>query len=179
MKDENTDNWPQVEAQSRAALPRPVLAHIDKVKCLPNPESHLIGVLHKLQDASGYLGPEPLEAVSQLMQVPAAKVAGVASFYHSFRLRPKGRFVISICLGTACYVKGAAGIAEAITKELGIVIGQTTADGVFSLEQARCLGVCGLAPVIMIEDQIHGPIGPEDIAPLLDIYRKKAISESK
>jgi NADH:ubiquinone oxidoreductase subunit E len=169
-----TDNWSEVEAASKAVLPRVVLAHIAKVTKLEHPESHLISTLHKVQDTMGYIGPEQLDAISQLMQIPAAKVTGVATFYHFFRLRPKGRFVISICMGTACYVKGAAAITDAICRELHVSFGETTADGIFSLEQARCLGVCGLAPVIMIDNQIHGPLSPEKVPALLEEYRKKA-----
>ena len=172
-----TDNWPDVEARSRAALPKAVLAHIEKTRKLPHSESHLIAVLHTLQNAVGYLGPEQLEAVSQLMRIPSAKVSGVATFYHAFRLRPKGQFMISICMGTACYVKGAPAIADAITKELGIVVGQTTTDGMFSLERARCVGTCGLAPVVVIDGEILGPLKPEDVPPLLDKYRQKVTSQ--
>ena len=170
----NTDNGPDVLAASKAALPRMVLAHIERVRKLPEPKSHLIGVLHALQDAVGYLAPEQMDAVAQLMRIPAAKVTGVATFYHFFRLRPKGRFVVSVCMGTACYVKGAAEIAAAITKELGIPIGQTTADRVFSLEQARCVGTCGLAPVIVIDHEVHGPLQPADVPALLNAYRLRA-----
>lgn len=168
-----TDNWPQVEARSKAALPKAVLRHIEKVRKLPHADGHLIAVLHTLQDAVGYLGPEQLEAVSQLMQIPAAKVTGVATFYHFFRLRPKGEHVISLCMGTACYVKGAPAIAEAISNHLGIQVGRTTPDGVFSLEEARCVGTCGLAPVIVIDGKVHGPLKPQDVPALLDSYRKK------
>jgi len=167
-----TESWPQVEASSKATLPRTVLAHIARVNKLPNSHSHLMGVLHTLQGTMGYLGPDQLASVAQLMQIPEAKVTGFATFYHFFRMRPKGRFVISICMGTACYVKGATAITEAIHKELGVGIGETTADGVFSLEQARCLGTCGLAPVIMIDNKIHGPLKPEDIPALLQGYRQ-------
>ena len=123
----------------------------------------------------GYIGPEQLDAISQLMQIPAAKVTGVATFYHFFRLRPMGRFVISVCLGTACYVKGADAITEAITRELKISFGQTTSDGIFSLTQARCLGVCGLAPAIMIDTHIHGPLTPDKIPALLEVYRQQPL----
>ena len=108
------------------------------------------------------------------MQVPAAKVAGVAGFYHFFRLKPRGRYVINVCLGTACYVKGADRVAQKIIDELGITWGETSKDGVFSLEAARCLGTCGLAPVVMIDNQIHGDVTPDQVPALLERYLKKA-----
>lgn len=172
--DTTTDNWPQVQAAAKAVLPKAVLAFIDRVLKGPNPQSHLITVLHKVQEVYGYLGPEQLDAVSQLLRVPAAKVTGVANFYHFFRLRPKGRFVISICMGTACYVKGATAIAESLEKALGVKAGQTSKDGLFSLEEARCLGTCGIAPAIMIDGNVHGQLKPEDIPALLAQYRAKA-----
>lgn len=174
MSNQTTDNWPDVEARSKAALPRVVVTAIDKARKGPRPQSQLIGVLHKLQDAMGYLGPEQLAAVAQLMQIPEAKITGVATFYHFFRLRPKGQFVVSVCLGTACHIKEAPAIVEAISRELGVKLGETTPDGVFSLEQARCLGICGLAPVILINSDVHGPIKPEQVPALLRQYRQKA-----
>ena len=112
-------------------------------------DSQLIAVLHKVQAEFGYLAEAHLDAVAQLLQVPAAKVAGVASFYHYFRLSPRGKFIINVCLGTACYVKGADRVAQKLMDELGIAFGETSTDGIFTLEAARCLGTCGLAPVLM------------------------------
>ena len=171
----NTDSWPQVEAESKAALTPQIVKYIEECLKKPQPASYLISVLHLIQGVYGYLGDKQMDAVAQLLQVPSTKVTGVATFYHFFRLRPKGKFVISVCLGTACYVKGATLINDRLKKELGIEIGQTTADGVFSLESSRCLGTCGLAPVIMINDQVHGKLKPEHIPALLDQYREKAL----
>ena len=108
------------------------------------------------------------------MQVPAAKVAGVASFYHFFRLKPRGKFMINVCLGTACYVKGADRVAQKIIEELGITWGETSKDGIFTLEGSRCLGTCGLAPVVMIDDEIHGDVTPDQVPAMLEKYLKKA-----
>jgi NADH:ubiquinone oxidoreductase subunit E len=141
------------------------------------PAGHLISVLHKVQAHFGYLGPRQLDAVAQLLQVPAAKVAGVASFYHFFRLQPRGRFIINVCLGTACYVKGAERVAQKVMDELGISWGETSKDGVFTLEGSRCLGTCGLAPVIMINDEVHGSITPDQIPGILEKYLEKARQE--
>ena len=111
-----------------------------------------------------------MDAVAQLMQVPTAKVYGVATFYHFFRLKPRGRFVINVCLGTACYVKGADRVVEKIKEELGIDFGETTTDGLFSLEASRCLGTCGLAPVMMIGDEVYGQVTPDKVPALLERY---------
>lgn len=173
MHETNTDNWPQVEAASRAALPKTIVKFIEKVLSEPHPDSQLIAVLHKVQEHFGYLGIAQLDAVAQLLRVPMAKVSGVATFYHLFRLRPKGQHVISVCMGTACYVKGASAVLDRVRLELGIDIGQTTPDDVFSLAESRCLGTCGLAPVVMIDDQVHGKLTPNMIPGLLEQYRQK------
>ena len=173
-----TDNWEQVQAASKLVLGEAVAALIEQCRNEPHPESQLIAVLHKVQSQFGYLAETHLDAVAQLMQVPAAKVAGVASFYHFFRLKPRGRYVINVCLGTACYVKGSDRVAQKITEELGITWGETSKDGVFTLEAARCLGTCGLAPVVMIGDEIHGNVTPDQVPALLEKYLKKARERS-
>ncbi len=169
-----TDNWEQVEAAAREILGDEIAELIDVCRRGPEPESQLIAVLHRVQDRFGYLGGEHLDAVAQLMQIPAAKVAGVASFYHYFRLKPRGRFMIRVCLGTACYVKGADRIAQKVMDELGITWGETSSDGVFTMEGSRCLGTCGLAPVVMVEDQIHGHVTPDEVPIILEKYLAKA-----
>lgn len=104
------------------------------------------------------------------MQIPAAKVAGVASFYHYYRLEPRGRFMINVCMGTACYVKGADRVAQKLMDELGIRFGETSTDGVFTLEGSRCIGTCGLAPVMMIDDDVHAEVTPDQVPVILDKY---------
>jgi NADH:ubiquinone oxidoreductase subunit E len=169
-----TDNWTAVDKAARLILGEAVVALIEECRRQEHSESQLIAVLHKVQSQYGYLGDAHLDAVAQLMQVPAAKVAGVASFYHFFRLKPRGRFMINVCLGTACYVKGADRVAQKIIEELGITWGETSKDGIFTLEAARCLGTCGLAPVVMIDDEIHGDVTPDQVPALLEKYLKKA-----
>lgn len=169
-----TDNWEQVEAAAKLVLGERLVDYIEQVRAKPNPESQLIAVLHKVQAECGHLAEAHLDAVAQLMQVPAAKVVGVASFYHFFRLKPRGKFMINVCLGTACYVKGAERVAQRIIDELGITWGETSKDGVFTLEGSRCLGTCGLAPVVMIDDEIHGEVTPDQVPALLEKYLKKA-----
>ncbi len=169
-----TDNWEQVEAAAKMVLGEPIVDFIERCLAKPHPESQLIAVLHEVQSQFGYLSETHLDAVAQLMQVPAAKVVGVAGFYHFFRLKPRGKFMINVCIGTACYVKGAERVAQKIIEELGITWGETSTDGVFSLEGSRCLGTCGLAPVVMIDDEIHGEVTPDQVPALLEKYLKKA-----
>ncbi len=151
-----------------------VVQFIAAARAQQQPESQLISVLHRVQQAFGYLSPQHMDAVAQLLQVPAALVSGVATFYHFFRFQPPGKHKISVCLGTACYVKGASALAARLMEELGVEWGQTSKDGLFTLEAARCLGTCGLAPVVMIDDDVHGQVTPDQLPALLDAYRRKA-----
>jgi len=172
------ENWPEIEATAKAVLTEPVVAFIDAHREGPNPAGNLISVLHRVQEEFGYLAPEHMDAVAQLMQVPAAKVSGVATFYHYFRLKPCGKYIIRVCMGTACYVKGAERILQKIKEELGIDFGETSKDGLFSLEESRCLGTCGLAPVVMIGENVHGPMTPEKVPVLLDQYIEEARADT-
>jgi NADH:ubiquinone oxidoreductase subunit E len=147
---------------------------MDECLAREHPESHLIAILHKAQGLYGYLDKEVMDAISLHMNIPAAHIWGVATFYHFFNLKPRGEHAISVCLGTACYVKGAAQILEAIRNELKIDFGETSADKQFTLLEARCLGACGLAPVIMIDDKIYGSLTPKKVVEILQTYRKNA-----
>jgi NADH-quinone oxidoreductase E subunit len=169
-----TDNWKSVEAASEATLTPEIVAFIRECHDRKHPESQLISVLHKVQGHFGFIGPEQLEAVAQLLRVPSAKVAGVATFYHFFRLKPRGKYIINVCMGTACYVKGSDQIAQRLKDELGIDFGETTKDGIFTLEATRCLGTCGLAPVLMVGDTIHGRLTPDQIPAIVKDYIEKA-----
>ena len=169
-----TDNRDQVEAASRAALPAEIVRYIEEARRSPEPAGQLISILHKVQGHFGHLGREQMDAVAQLLQVPAAEVTGVATFYHFFRLQPGGRFLINVCLGTACYVKGADLVAAKLKEELGVDFGETSKDRMFTLECARCLGTCGLAPVITINGDVHAKVKPEEVPALLAKYREKA-----
>lgn len=173
-KSKTTDNWQQVRKTSEAALPKEIADYIDHCRTLEHPESHLINVLHRVQGHFGYLGQPQMDAVSQLLGVPAAKVSGVATFYHFFRLKQRGRYLINVCMGTACYVRGADKIVDRLQQELGITFGQTTSDGLFSLEASRCLGTCGLAPVMMVNEHVHAKVTPDQISSLLDKYARDA-----
>jgi NADH:ubiquinone oxidoreductase subunit E len=140
----------------------------------PHADSNLIAVLHRAQGLFGYLSQETMDLIAQQMQIPTAHIWGVATFYHYFKLSAPGKHQISLCLGTACYVKGASEVLEALKKELGVEVGQTTADGLFTLQEARCLGACGLAPVAMIDDKIYGDLTPKKVVEIIAKYRKEA-----
>jgi NADH:ubiquinone oxidoreductase subunit E len=154
-----------------------IKAFIEESKSREHPDSYLIAVLHKTQGLYGYLPTEVMDEISQAMQIPTAHIWGVATFYHYFNLNPPGKYVISICLGTACYVKGAGEVLQAIKDELKIDVGEVTEDGLFSLAPARCLGACGLAPVVMIGDKIHGELTPKKMVQVIHQYRKQAQKE--
>jgi NADH:ubiquinone oxidoreductase subunit E len=134
--------------------------------------SYLIAVLHKAQELYGYLPEKVLDVIAEKMGIPTARIWGVATFYHYFNLRPIGKFVISVCMGTACYVKGADEVLTAIMEHLGLKAGQTTKDKLFTLNEARCLGACGLAPVIMINDKIYGKLDRKSTVELLETIKK-------
>jgi NADH:ubiquinone oxidoreductase subunit E len=166
------DNWREIQKNSEKSLGPQISRYIRQVLQQDHPESQLISVLHKVQDRFGFLGIQHLDAVAQLLGVPASFVTGVASFYHFFRLVQPGSYTISICMGTACYVKGADRIADRFRQELNLDFGQTSKDGLFTLVAARCIGTCGLAPVIMIGDDVHAKITPEHVPVLLEKYRQ-------
>ena len=159
---------------SPQVLPEGVLAFIAECKKDAQPNGQLIAVLHKAQECFGYLSEEVMDAIAYEMQIPAAKVYGVASFYHYFRLKPCGKFVISICMGTACYVKGAEAVVNKFREELGIELGETTNDGIFTLEIARCLGTCALAPVAKIGEEIYSELTPDKVPAIIEHYLKLA-----
>jgi NADH:ubiquinone oxidoreductase subunit E len=154
--------------KTQSCLHPDILEFIQACMVKEHPESYLIAVLHKIQGRYGYLKKEHMDEVAQLMQVPTSKVSGVATFYHFFRLLPRGKNSISVCLGTACFVKGADQILDAFRKELGIDLGETSKDGVFSLESTRCLGVCGLAPVVTINGQVYSQVTPQQVPELIN-----------
>ena len=130
----------------------------------------LIPVLHKAQDLYGYLPQEVQRRIAAALDLPVSEVYGVITFYHYFSTVPRGRHMINVCTGTACYVRGAKKVLEGLQKELGIEIGDTTEDRRFSLSSQRCFGACGLAPVVMINDDVHGRVSPKKIPALLAQY---------
>lgn len=143
---------------------------IDKYK---NVDGALIPVLHEAQDVYGYLPMSVQKVISELMDIPLAEVYGVVTFYSQFTLKEKGKYKISICLGTACYVKSAGLIVDELKAKLGIKVGEVTEDNKFSLDTCRCIGACGLAPVIMINDDVYGKIKTDDVSKIIDNYKNK------
>lgn len=147
---------------------------VDKIKdiCLSfgNQPGELINVLHKCQHTFGYLPAEVQEVVAQELNVSLAKVYGVVTFYSFFTMIPKGKYPISICTGTACYVRGAENVLSEFKKELGVNVGETTADGKFSINCLRCVGACGLAPVITVGEKTYGRVSPEMVKDILKEY---------
>lgn len=172
-----TDNWSEIEAQCRELLPEHVLNFIDMHRHEELGQRRLIAILHMVQTHYGHLGEEHMHAVAQLAGIPHAQVTGVATFYHFFRLQPRGKHLINVCLGTACYVKGSEKIADRLKEELGITFGETSKDGLFTLDCTRCVGTCGLAPVIMVDDEVHGPVTADEVPLILEKYIKKAAAE--
>ncbi|MFA6735797.1 MAG: NAD(P)H-dependent oxidoreductase subunit E [Saccharofermentanales bacterium] len=136
-----------------------------------NPGS-LIAVLQEAQNIFGYLPLEVQKTVATGLNIPVAEVYGVVTFYSFFTLEPKGEYEISVCLGTACYVKGSNLILDKIEKILGIKAGQCTDDGKFSINACRCIGACGLAPVITINQDVYGRLEPDEIPDILRKYRE-------
>ncbi len=130
----------------------------------------LIPIMQRAQDIYGYLPYEVQKMISDEMEIPIEKLYGIATFYSMFNLYPKGKYQISICMGTACYVKGASTIQAEIENILGIKDGQCTEDGKFSLDTCRCMGACGLAPVIKINDDVYGRLKPGEVESILSKY---------
>ena len=127
-------------------------------------------VLQAAQEIFGYLPEEVQIMVAEGLDIPLSEVYGVASFYAQFTLNPKGKYQISLCLGTACYVKCASDVLDAVQKHLGIRTGSITPDGKFSLDACRCIGACGLAPVMMINNDVYGRLTPDQVGAILDKY---------
>lgn len=132
---------------------------IETTKSMRNP---LIEVLRQAQDIFGYLPIEVQEFIAQEMNIPANKIYGVITFYNFFTMKPRGKYTINLCMGTACYVKGAPRLAQMMEEELGVKIGETTADGKFTLSAVRCVGACSLAPVFVIGEDTYGRVDTRD-----------------
>lgn len=142
-------------------------------------KSALIIVLHKAQEIFGYIPAEIQEVIAEELDIPVAKVYGVVSFYNFFSMEPKGKYQISVCTGTACYVRGAGKVLEALEKELGISVGGVTKDGLFSLDSLRCVGACGLAPVVLVGKEVYGKVKASDVPKILATYRERENLEEK
>lgn len=133
-----------------------------------NDPGKLINILHGVQDTLGYLPKEVQELIALELGISAARVYGVVSFYSFFTMKPKGKYPISVCMGTACYVRGGEKVLDEFRRQLGIEVGGTTPDGLFSLDSLRCVGACGLAPVVMIGPRVYGRLKVTDVKGILD-----------
>ncbi len=130
----------------------------------------VIPILQKVQEHYGYLPREAMERIALRMRMPLSRLYGVTTFYAQFKMKPRGRYIIRVCKGTACHIQGSPKIAERIEETLGIPGGETTDDLKFTLEEVACIGACALAPVIMVNDNPHGRLSPDKIKSILDSY---------
>lgn len=133
-------------------------------------EGALIPVLHEAQEIYGYLPKEVQQRISEGLDIPMSEIYGVVTFYTQFSIYPKGQYQVAVCLGTACYVKGSGDIIDKIKQKLGIDVGQCTDDGKFSLDATRCIGACGLAPVLTVNDEVYGRLTVDDVDEILAKY---------
>ncbi len=147
-----------------------ISAFIEEWKSKPG---NLIMVLHQVQETYGYIPRNIAIEISERLNVPLAKIYGVVTFYNFFKLEKAGKYKIQVCLGTACYIRGGDDLMKELEKVLGIGLNSTTPDGLFSIEAVRCLGCCGLAPVIVVNGNVHGRLTTKDIAGIVENYRKQ------
>ncbi len=148
--------------------------HRDKIReicsSFGNEPGELINVLHKAQGVFGYLPEEVQREIAACLKISSAKVYGVVTFYSFFTMTPKGKNAISVCMGTACYVRGAEKVVDELKERLGIEVGGVTPDGKFSLDCLRCVGACGLAPVVLVGEKVYGRVEAAQIKEILDSY---------
>lgn len=147
-----------------------ISAFIEEWKSKPG---NLIMVLHQVQQTYGYIPRNIAIEISERLDVPLAKIYGVVTFYNFFKLEKAGKYKIQVCLGTACYIRGGDDLLKTLEKELGIGLNATTPDGMFSIEAVRCLGCCGLAPVIVVNGNVHGRLTSKDVPGIIEQYRKQ------
>lgn len=145
----------------------------DIVNKYKNVDGGIIGALHEVQNAYGYVPEVAQKYLSSELNVPMSKIYGIITFYSRFSLKPKGKHHIQVCLGTACYVKGADKVLERFKQKLEIDEGKTTKDGMFSLESVRCIGACGLAPAIVIDNEVYGKMDEKKVDELIEKYKEE------
>lgn len=156
-----------------------LLKRLDQVlKDYKDKRGALIPVLQIAQNMFGFLPETALKKISRTLNKPYSEVAGVVGFYSFFSTVPRGRHLIRVCMGTACYVRGGKQVLDAVKKELGIDVGETTPDRQFSLEVARCFGACGLAPVLTVDDEVHQRVKPARVGEIIRIYRNRKITRA-
>lgn len=149
-------------------FPKELVAFIDEWKAKPG---SLIMILHKIQETFGYIPREAAEKMSKMVGIPLARVYGVITFYHYFKTTKPGKFKISVCLGTACYLKGGQDLIDEARNILSLEVDGVTEDGLFSIDPVRCVGCCGLAPVITIGNDVYGKVTPDQLPDIIAKYR--------
>jgi NADH-quinone oxidoreductase subunit E len=152
-------------------------AFIDEMSQEGSLDGKLIAALHKAQEIVGYLPTEVQAHVARRLSIPAAKVYGVVTFYSYFSTVPSGKHVINVCIGTACFVKGANDVLNEFKLLLGVNAGETTPDKMFTLNALRCVGICGLAPVVMVNDKVYGKVTAAEVSHIIDEYSKERYCE--
>ena len=150
--------------EQEAALKAVIESHKDM-------KGAVIPVLHEAQNIYGYLPIEVQKMISEGLNVPLAEIYGIVTFYAQFSLNPKGKYQIAVCLCTACYVKGAGDLLDKVKEILGIDVGECTPDGKFSIDATRCIGACGLAPVLTVNDDVYGRLTVDDVADIIKKYQ--------
>jgi len=137
-------------------------------------KGNLIMILHEVQDAFGYIPGDVARHLSRTLQIPLARIYEVLTFYHYFKLHPPGKYRVSVCMGTACYLKGSPAVMQELKSILNIEEGQTTSDGLFYLESVRCLGCCGLSPAMSVNETVHGVLKKSDVVDIISKYSKES-----
>lgn len=156
------------QTAKKATLPQELLDFVDEWRQKPG---NLIMILHKMQEIYGYIPRAEALELARYMDVPLAKIYGVITFYHFFKLKKPGRNKIQVCMGTACYLKGGQDLIDEIENLIGIGVNQTTEDEEFSMESVRCVGCCGLAPVVMVNDEVYGKLKKGDLPEIIAKHR--------
>lgn len=162
----------QAQTTSVKDLPQELFVELENyISTLEDKKGNLIHVLHKAQHIFGFLPQEVMLFVARKLEVPAADVFGVVSFYSYFTTKPVGKHLVNVCMGTACFVKGADKILDEFKKQLGVTTGETTADKQFTLKDVRCVGACGLAPIVLVGEKVYGRITHADVTGILADYK--------
>ena len=168
-----------VTAPVNEDLPKESFDELDMfINSMETTKGALIQILHKAQNIFGYLPRDVQLFIARKLGIPGAEVFGVVSFYSYFTTKPRGKHTISVCMGTACFVRGSDKIIERLKEILGIEANENTQDGLFSLKDVRCIGACGLAPVMMIDDKVYGRVKEEELEDILNSYRSKEVMPS-
>ena len=154
--------------QAEPDFPPELISFIDEWKIKPG---SLIMILHKTQETFGYISRNSADRLAVLLGIPLARIYGVITFYHFFKTKKPGKHVISVCMGTACYLKGAQDFLDELRKMLGVAPGEVTQDGLFSVDAVRCIGCCGLAPVMTVGKDTHGKLRKELLPDIISLYR--------